>query len=110
MLLEVYRRLVKRKKRYIVVEASTEIPIEVFKKIIEKSYLELFGEFGLNEAKLRVVKKINNKFILECSHNSTPRAILSISSIKKLDDSLIYLRVVKVAGTIRKVREIIAKR
>ena len=101
--------MVKRKKRYIIVEASTEIPIEVFKKLIEKSYLELFGEFGLNEANLRLVKKINNKFILECSHNSTSRAILSISSIRKLDDSLICLRVVKVAGTIRKAREIIAE-
>jgi RNase P/RNase MRP subunit POP5 len=101
--------LVKRKKRYIIIEASTEIPVEVFKKLIEKSYLELFGEFGLNEANLRLVKKINNKFILECFHNSVSRAILSISSIRKLDDSLVCLRVVKVTGTIRKAREIIAE-
>lgn len=102
--------MVKRKKRYIIVKASTEIPLEVFKKLIEKSYLELFGEFGLNEANLRVVKKINNKFILECSQNSTSKAILSISSIRKLDDSMICLRVVKIAGTIKRVREIIAER
>lgn len=102
--------MVKRKKRYIIIEASTEIPVEVFKKLIEKSYLELFGEFGLNEANLKLVKKINNKFILECSHNSVSRAILSISSIRKLDDSLVCLRVVKVTGTIKKAREIIAGR
>lgn len=98
--------MVKRKKRYVIVEASTSIPLDVFKKLVEKSYLELFGEFGLVQANVKTIKKIDNKFILECSHNSTPRLILSISSITRLEDSMIRLRVVKVAGTIKKVREI----
>jgi RNase P/RNase MRP subunit POP5 len=37
-----------------------DFKIEVYRKLIEKSYLELFGEFGLNEVNLRLVKKIRS--------------------------------------------------
>lgn len=92
-----------------VVEASSNIPLDVFRKLVEKSYLELFGEFGLIQANVKIVKKINNRFILECSHDSVPKMILSLSSITKLEDSMIRLKVVKVAGTFKKVREIIVE-
>lgn len=101
--------MVKRKKRYIIVESPLELTLEAFKVLIEKSYLELFGEFGLVEANLRVVRKIDNKFILECSHNFMDRVVLSLSSIRRLDENAIHFRIIKVAGTISKVREIIAE-
>ncbi len=101
--------MVKRKKRYIIVEAPSELSLEVFKKLIEKSYLELFGEFGLIEANLRVIKKIDNKFIIECSHNSVYKVILSLSSIRRLDGEPVHLKIIKVAGTIKKVKEVIAE-
>jgi len=99
--------LVKRKKRYIIVETSSNIPLDVFRKLVEKSYLELFGEFGLIQANVKVVKKIDSTFVLECSHGSVPKLILSLSSITRLEEGAIRFRVVKIAGTVKKVREII---
>ncbi len=101
--------MVKRRKRYVIVEAPPELPLEAFRKLIEKSYLELFGEFGLIEANLRVIKKIDNNFIIECSHNSVYKVILSLSSIRRLNGEPIHFKIIRVAGTIKKVREVIAE-
>ncbi|MCS7126609.1 MAG: hypothetical protein NZ929_06860 [Aigarchaeota archaeon] len=99
----------KKKKRYIIVEPSNHITLDSFRKIVERAYLELFGELGFVKAGLRIIKQINNKFILECSNKSVSEVILSISSITDLEGKPITLRVIKIVGTIKKARELVAE-
>ncbi|MEN2974859.1 MAG: Rpp14/Pop5 family protein [Candidatus Caldarchaeales archaeon] len=99
----------KRRKRYIIVEASDNLPLEAVKKIIEKSHLELFGEFGLVKAGLRITKQIDDKLIIECLNKSLNEVILSISSITEFDGKPITFRIVRVVGTIKRAREVIVQ-
>jgi len=91
----------KRKKRYLLIEASTDIQLEILKNIVEKTYVKLFGEFGYVEAGIRIVKKLDKRYILECFYKDVHKLVFTLSSIYQIEGVDVHLRVLGVSGTIK---------
>lgn len=91
----------KRKKRYLIVEPNIDIQPEILKDTVEKTYMKLFGEFGYIEAGIRIVKKLDRRYILECFYKDVPKLVFALSSICQIEGVDTHLRILGVSGTIK---------
>lgn len=102
--------MIKEKKRYVVVIAEPGRESEEVAEAVESSFLRVFGEYGVMEARLKPVKKVKDGVIFECAVSSLPRLLFSTALVKEIEGDPAALRVLRISGTLKRAKEAAPKR
>jgi len=93
------------KKRYVKFELISDKPLseEKVKKAIWATFRGIFGERGIAEQKLWLVKWLGkNKGILRCSHKEEENVKAGLLFLKTIDNEEVIPLIIKVSGSMRK--------
>jgi ribonuclease P/MRP protein subunit POP5 len=112
MRLKILPSSLREKKRYIKFKVFSEEPISYsdLEQAIWNTCLDFFGEFGTSQLSLHLIKNlwddVEQTGVLRCNHLSVPEVILALGLIQRLGDIRIRIKILKVSGTLRKLKQI----
>jgi ribonuclease P/MRP protein subunit POP5 len=98
------------KRRYIKFQIISEEPITYpeVEQAIWNTMLDFFGEYETSKANLRIIKNLYDEKkqigIIRCDNKSVPQVIACMGLISRLGDTRIIFKILKVSGTIKKLR------
>ncbi len=105
--LKILSPTLREKERYIAFKIISEEPI-VYSDLeagVWSTLLEFYGELGLSQMGLRIVKNLYNEAeqtaVIKCNNKSVPKVIAGLGLITRLGESRITIRILKVSGTIK---------
>lgn len=97
----------REKERYISFRIISEEPI-VYSDLesgIWSTLLEFYGELGVSQMSLRIVKNLYNEVeqtaVIKCNNKSVPKVVAGLGLIIRLGESRIIFKIMKVSGTIK---------
>ncbi len=97
----------RKKHRYVKFQVLSDEPI-VYSDLdaaIWNTALDFYGEFGVAAMDLWLVKNLYNRKqqigILRCVHTAAPAVIACLGLIRRLGDTRIAIKILKVSGTIK---------
>lgn len=97
----------RERERYIKIKIISEEPIVYsdLEQAIWQTMLEFYGEFGVAQLSLRIIKNLYNEKtqegVIQCNNKSTSRVIAGLGLITRLGESRIIFKIEKVSGTIK---------
>ncbi len=72
---------------------------------LKGSVKSLFGEFGLLLSDLRLLREDRGLFVVRCSLGQVWKVVLAATVLDEVDGRRVALDVVRISGTLRKIRE-----
>ena len=116
MRLKILPAALRKKKRYIAFQVISEQPIMYtdLHSAIFSALHQLYGDLGLSKISPKLIKDTWNKKtqvgIIRCNHLYVPQTITALGSIARLGDSRVTVKILKVSGTIKKIKTSIANK
>lgn len=93
--------ILKRKTRYILVEASGDIDLEARRTGFEEELLDFLGEFAYSYANPRAIRQYNKRvFSLRVNRGFEAQVILSLSFLRGEDRKMGFYTI-KTSGTLK---------
>ncbi|MBI1978763.1 MAG: ribonuclease P [Candidatus Aenigmarchaeota archaeon] len=111
--MEQYKKLkilsptLREKERYISFKIISEEPVVYsdLESVIWSTLLEFYGELGMSQMSLRIVKNLYNEngqtSVIKCNNKSVPKVIAGLGLITRLGESRVVFKILKVSGTIK---------
>ncbi len=105
----------RERKRYVCIRIFCEKDFEYkdFEYCLYETMKKIFGNFTLAYLSFRIKKETFDKnkkvVILKCNHISLPFLIASLGFLKEIKNQKIIIKILKVSGTIKKIKEFISK-
>jgi len=100
------------RKRYIVFELIAEKKLNEngVRISLNKLFLQLYGEIGFSKMNLNLIQfnEKNGKGILRCRHSFLEEAKAGLLFSGKVNEIKLIPRILRVTGTVRKAKELIA--
>lgn len=97
------------KRRYLALQVVGEQSINErdFMAAIWKAFLQLFGEYGASQARLRLIEYNSQKkyAIVRCLNEALEMVRASIASITEINDKRTVILVLRVSGTLKALRK-----
>ena len=100
----------RRKRRYLAISVRPPDSVDGQKafEAIRNAVRTLFGEFGLLASDLRLVRGEGHRIVVRCSSDQTWNVVLAATLVSEVDGKKVALDVVRVSGTLRKVKGFLA--
>ena len=103
----------REKKRYIafkvIHEEGEDFPQEDLISAIWNTFLDFYGEHGVSTLSLKVLKDLwrekSKVGVVRCNHISVWKVILGLGLISRLGDTKITIKILKISGTLKKIKE-----
>lgn len=96
------------RKRYILFEiiSDNKINWELVKNELIRKMKELFGEFGLSEAKIKFFNELkkDKKYVLSIDHRYVQKIKLAMALVRKINRKPVIFKTIKVSGTLKKIK------
>ncbi|MEM5815025.1 MAG: Rpp14/Pop5 family protein [Candidatus Aenigmatarchaeota archaeon] len=111
MKLKILPPSLREKKRYILFKILSEEKIELhqFKELFFSTILSVFGEFGFSLINAKFLDNIFDRErqvgILKVHYKKVPEAIFSLGLISRIGDSRVNVKIYKVSGTIKNLKQ-----
>ena len=105
--LKILSPTLREKERYISFKVISEEPIVYsdLESAIWSTLLEFYGELGMSQMSLRIVKNLYNEkeqtVVIKCNNKSVPKVIAGLGLITRLGESRVIIKISKVSGTIK---------
>lgn len=97
----------RERERYMKFKIISEEPIVYsdLETAIWQTLLEFYGELGVSQMSLRIVKNLYNEMdqnaVIKCNNKSVPKVIAGLGLITRLGESRVVFKMLKVSGTIK---------
>jgi len=108
MKLKILPLSMRRKKRYIgfIVLSEEKIELTDLESAITQSLLDMYGSKGFAELWYKFLKDTwdGKRGIIRCAHTKTEDVIAGIGAIERIGDSRVNFKILKVSGTIKKIK------
>lgn len=97
----------RERERYISFKIISEEPIVYsdLESIIWATLLEFYGELGVSQMSIRIVKNLYNEMdqtaVIKCNNKSVSKVIAGLGLIARLGESRVIFKIMKVSGTIK---------
>jgi len=114
MKLKILPPTLRKRKRYIAFKllAENEIALEDLKNAIIQTLLSLYGERGFAEIEFKFLEDTwdssKNVGILRCWYRAVESVIAALGMIERIGDFRVNFKILKVSGTIKKIKAVIA--
>jgi len=105
--LKILSPTLREKDRYISFKVISEESIiySDLESSIWSTLLEFYGELGVSQMSLRIVKNLYNEkeqtAVIKCNNKSVPKVIAGLGLITRLGESRVIFKILKVSGTIK---------
>lgn len=116
MRLKILPSSLRKRKRYVAFKVISEEPIiySDLEAAILNSFLTLYGEAGVSKIEPKIIKDLWDKkqqiTVIRCNHKEVPKTITALGAISRLGDSRATIKILKVSGTIKKIKASIANK
>ena len=97
----------RERKRYIKFKVFSEEKIVYtdLEQAIWNTCLDFFGEFETSNFSLWLIKNLWNEKeqvgVIKCSHLAVPKVITCLGLIRRLGDSRVIIKILKISGTLK---------
>ncbi len=97
----------REKTRYVKVKMISEEPIVYsdLESAVYNNFLDFYGEKGVSYMSIWILKNTYNEkeqsFVIRCNNKSVDKVIAGLGLLRRLGDSRIIPKVIKVSGTIK---------
>jgi len=105
--LKILSSTLREKDRYISFKVISEESIiySDLESSIWATLLEFYGELGVSQMSLRIVKNLYNEkeqiAVIKCNNKSVPKVIAGLGLVTRLGESRVIIKILKVSGTIK---------
>ena len=100
----------REKERYVKFKVISEEPISYadLESAVWNSFLDFYGELGVSELSLWIIKNLWDEKeqvgVVKCNNKAVEKVVAGLSLISRLGDSRIIFKILKISGTIRKLK------
>jgi len=105
--LKILSPTLREKERYISFKIISEEPIiySDLESAIWTQLLEFYGELGLSQMSLRIVKNLWDENaqigVIKCNNKSVTKVIAGLGLVTRLGEARIIIKILKISGTIK---------
>ncbi|MEM5766333.1 MAG: Rpp14/Pop5 family protein [Candidatus Aenigmatarchaeota archaeon] len=97
----------REKERYVNFKVISEGPVSYvdLENSIWNSFLDFYGELGVSELSLRIIKNLWNEKeqigVIKCNNKVVEKVVAGLGLISRLGDSRIVFKIMKISGSIK---------
>ncbi|MCD6403503.1 MAG: ribonuclease P protein component 2 [Candidatus Aenigmarchaeota archaeon] len=114
--LKVLPMSLREKKRYVgfkvIHEKGEDFAHEDLIAAVWNTLLDFYGEYGVSNLSFQIVKNVwyekKKMGVIRCKHTEVPKVIAGLGLISRLGDTKVTIKILKVSGTLKKVKEKLA--